>query len=120
MFSAHRYPSEVTPQRLAVGLVSLWALCLLVAGLPLGGWGLYRFQPQTVPICNPVWVTEVSFALFLMLGGLTLPFLVMLVAYVRIVQIARRHIARIEATTAPAISVGWIPEAQDDLSLIHI
>ena len=114
VFSAHRYPSEVTPQRLAVGLVSLWALCLLVAGLPLGGWGLYRFQPQTVPICNPVWVTEVSFALFLMLGGLTLPFLVMLAAYVRIVQIARRHIARIEATTAPAISVGWIPDPQDD------
>lgn len=92
-----RYPAEVTPQRLAVALVALWALCCLLAGLPLLGWGHYRFQPQTVPICNPVWVTEVGFALFLMLGGLGLPFLVMLAAYVRIVQIAKRHIAKIEA-----------------------
>lgn len=100
----------MTPQRLAVALVSLWVLCFLVAGLPLCGWGHYRFQPQTVPICNPVWVTEVGFALFLMLGGLTLPFIVMLSAYVRIVQIAKRHICMIEAT-APVIMVGRLDDS---------
>nr|KAG5714130.1 hypothetical protein BaRGS_020458 [Batillaria attramentaria] len=95
-----RYPTEVTPVRLVIVLVSIWTFCFLVAGLPLCGWGQYRFQPQTVPICNPVWVTEVGFAIFLMLCGLTLPFVVMLVAYVRIVQIAKHHIAKIEATQA--------------------
>ncbi|XP_070195604.1 uncharacterized protein [Littorina saxatilis] len=98
-----RYPTEVTTQRLAIALVSIWALGFLVAGLPLCGWGSYRFQPQTVPICNPVWVSEVGFSAFLMLCGLTAPFLVMLASYVRIVQIAKRHIDKIEATQSIAV-----------------
>lgn len=95
-----RYPTEVTSTRLVIVFVSIWTFCFLVAGLPLCGWGQYRFQPQTVPICNPVWVTQVGFAIFLMVCGLMLPFAAMLYSYVRIVQIAKEHIAKIEATKA--------------------
>ncbi|ESO92640.1 hypothetical protein LOTGIDRAFT_162560 [Lottia gigantea] len=91
-----RYPVLVTVPRLNILVVCLWVYCILVAVFPLFGWGDYRFQPQTVPICNPVWVTEIAFAIFLVLSGIVLPVILMLFSYAKIVVIARDHIRRID------------------------
>ncbi|XP_050402071.1 D(2) dopamine receptor [Patella vulgata] len=96
-----RYPIEVTLERITLIVVGVWIYCILVASCPLFGWGDYRFQPQTVPICNPVWVTEISFAVFLVLSGMAVPVALMLFSYIKIVLIARDHIRRIDAIHRP-------------------
>ncbi|KAK6188501.1 hypothetical protein SNE40_004664 [Patella caerulea] len=96
-----RYPIEVTLQRITLIVICVWIYCILVASCPLFGWGDYRFQPQTVPICNPVWVTEISFAVFLVLSGMAVPVALMLFSYIKIVLIARDHIRRIDAIHRP-------------------
>lgn len=102
--SAFRYPTEMTTMRSAAVIISVWTFCFLVAGLPLVGWGEYRFQPQTVPICNPKWTQEVGFAIFLMVVGLTLPLAAMTGSYAKIVQIAKHHLSQIETTQGHLVS----------------
>ncbi len=91
-----RYPIEVTPKRMYCVVVYIWIQSFLLASAPLLGWGEYKFRPQTIPICNPEWRHNVSFAIFLVLVGLALPFGIMLFSYIRIVQEARKQVKRIE------------------------
>ncbi|XP_046372267.2 alpha-1A adrenergic receptor-like [Haliotis rufescens] len=92
-----RYPIEATFTRVSLVVLGIWCFCVSIASFPLFGWGDYRFQPQTVPICNPEYISEVSFTIFLCVFGMALPFAIMLFYYIRIIQIARCQIQKIHS-----------------------
>ncbi|XP_067677784.1 adenosine receptor A2b-like [Haliotis asinina] len=92
-----RYPIEATYTRVSLVILAIWCFCVCIASCPLFGWGDYRFQPQTVPICNPEYISEVSFTIFLIVFGMALPFTIMLFSYIRIIQIARSQIQKIHS-----------------------
>lgn len=90
------YPMEVTSKRVFFTLTYMWLQSIVLASTPFFGWGEYKFRPQTVAICNPVWVGHMEHAAFMLTIGVGIPFAIMLFSYTRIIQAARKQAKRIE------------------------
>ncbi|ELU17144.1 hypothetical protein CAPTEDRAFT_66165, partial [Capitella teleta] len=91
-----QYPRRVTSRRVNAALFYIWLQSSILASLPLWGWGQYAWRPMSVPICAPAWRRNVGYSWLMLLLGMTLPFVLMLFSYVRIVQEARRQSKRIQ------------------------
>lgn len=90
-----RYAGEVTQTRVLLSVGVIWVVSTLLAGAPLVGWGNYSFKPQTIPICNPEWVSEISYTIVLIIFGMAIPLGVVLFSYTCIIIVARRQAKRI-------------------------
>ena len=91
-----RYPMKVTSRRVVIALAYIWIQSLIVASTPFFGWGQYRFRPQTIAICSPIWVGHRAHSIFMLTVGLGTPFAIMLFSYIRIIQAARKQARSIE------------------------
>lgn len=94
-----RYPTYVTKNRVVLGVICIWSLSTLYALMPIFGWGEYKFRPQTLPICNPIWTTNSAYAGFLACFSIILPFFIMLFSYIRIMLVAREQQTKIAQIT---------------------
>jgi hypothetical protein len=90
---ALRYPIEMTGRRGYCVLGFIWTQSVLFAAMPLCGWGEYRVTE--VAMCLPQWSVSPSYAAFMLILGLLLPFCCMLFSYSCIVQEARKQAQRI-------------------------
>ncbi|XP_035194397.1 histamine H2 receptor [Oxyura jamaicensis] len=97
-----RYRQVVTPSRVAVGLVIIWAVSLMVSFLPIHlGWNTKGTEVQnTTPNCTKKCILEVNSIYGLVDSLLTfyIPLVIMCITYYRIFKIAREQAKRINHT----------------------
>ncbi|XP_010000413.1 PREDICTED: histamine H2 receptor [Chaetura pelagica] len=97
-----RYNQLVTPSRVAVGLVVIWAVSLMVSFLPIHlGWNTNGTRVQnTVSNCSKECKLEVNPLYGLVDALLTfyIPLVIMCITYYRIFKIAREQAKRINHT----------------------
>ena len=92
------YKKIVTPGRMLVAIAFIWLLCIAIAIPPLFGFGTILFS-FTVASCVPIFVGESPIApnIYYVLAGMgevIFPLIILFVAYIWIVCIARKHLFR--------------------------
>jgi hypothetical protein len=71
-----------------------WIQALLYASFPALGWSYYEYHPGTLH-CSPAWTSDCSLYIFLLLAGFVIPLLIMVVTYIRIFHVIRKHSRKI-------------------------
>ncbi|XP_074640249.1 histamine H2 receptor-like [Tubulanus polymorphus] len=89
------YPNHATPTRAGAFIAVVWLIGLFFGCSPFLGWGRYCFRPLTIPMCSPMWNEDISYAAVVIVVNLTVPSMVMLFSYVRIVGVARKQARQI-------------------------
>ena len=93
-----KYKNIVTPGRMLAAIAFIWFLCIIIAVPPLFGFGSILFS-YTVAGCVPIFVGETSIGpnIYYVLAGMgevIFPLIILFVAYVWILCIARKNLFR--------------------------
>lgn len=107
------YPVLVTHKRVLTLIFFIWLFGLLLASSPFWGWGKYKFRPQKIPLCSPVFTGYVAYSSFLWTVIIIAPVVIILCSYCLILKAVKNQVQRI------GIVESQIPQPPRDLERIR-
>ena len=107
------YPVFMTHHRVYILIFFIWLLGILLACTPFWGWGEYKFRPQKIPICSPIFTGYVGYSSFLWTIIFFAPVVIILCSYCLILKAVKNQVQRI------GIFEPQISQSHNDLETIR-